>query len=590
MSEDSLTSAIFQTGEPFELFADLTVTGSADAVGGLSVLWRGQTSRLELDTATGEIGVQGGFLPSYSFSLGGALTYARGETVRLGLRYRPRSLAGDRPASVEYIGIRDGTVHSSGALAIEGEFEMDTAFAELPDDFQMGGHFRLRPTAAAGLGARVAFENIRSLGGAGAPQRTYSIAKDDDQLRVVDLSTGATLGATTLTLPGATITGCTALAEDPLTGTLYGILKLEGQMGRELATIDPASGACTSVGDTGDNFAAIAFDSTGILFGLTGDGATVHDTIFTLSRVDATSTLFLELGDGDDGEALGFSPDDGFLYHASGVSDKVFQVIDTDTLGVTDIPLSGDNYGEGRVLAYEGSSTFLVTSNDPVGLYRVTTAGVVTFAAALDHSAKGLAPIFPASCDSDPQCDDGLFCTGVETCDAGFCRFGDDPCPGQFCNEQTETCGCLTDPDCDDEDPCTADSCDTDTGDCFNDPVPDTDGDGWCDTVDNCPQFSNPDQGPALFGLTVLALDEEEWGWASAVNMVAVRGIFVVPADIGSYETNAQVSGFSDRLFDPTMPGEGTGLWYLLKPDCPVGSWSSGGPGELPGVRDAGLP
>ncbi|MEM1205981.1 MAG: DNRLRE domain-containing protein [Acidobacteriota bacterium] len=43
-------------------------------------------------------------------------------------------------------------------------------------------------------------------------------------------------------------------------------------------------------------------------------------------------------------------------------------------------------------------------------------------------------------CVLDGDCDDGLFCNGVETCGGGSCQSGADPCPGQTCNEATDTC------------------------------------------------------------------------------------------------------------------------------------------------------
>ncbi|MCP3938827.1 MAG: hypothetical protein GY708_26055, partial [Actinomycetia bacterium] len=48
------------------------------------------------------------------------------------------------------------------------------------------------------------------------------------------------------------------------------------------------------------------------------------------------------------------------------------------------------------------------------------------------------------SCDNvpiDAICDDGLFCTGVETCDAlQDCQAGSDPCPGETCDEGADAC------------------------------------------------------------------------------------------------------------------------------------------------------
>ena len=66
-----------------------------------------------------------------------------------------------------------------------------------------------------------------------------------------------------------------------------------------------------------------------------------------------------------------------------------------------------------------------------------------------------------APCTSNGECDDGLFCTGVETCDlvTGLCVDGDDPCAvGEVCIEDADTCGeCATDDNCTGDDICYAD-------------------------------------------------------------------------------------------------------------------------------------
>ncbi len=115
-------------------------------------------------------------------------------------------------------------------------------------------------------------------------------------------------------------------------------------------------------------------------------------------------------------------------------------------------------------------------------------------------------------CESDIECDDGVFCNGAETCDTGTgeclpgttvdCDDGVD-CTVDSCNEGTDSCdnvvddgfcddglgcngaetcdasgGCQdgTPVDCDDGVDCTVDSCDEASGTCDN--VPD---DGFCD-------------------------------------------------------------------------------------------------------------
>lgn len=224
----------------------------------------------------------------------------------------------------------------------------------------------------------------------------YSISPRDDLLRAINPATGLTINDVTITLAGETVSGGTGLATNPLTGELYAILKIFGSGGRELVTIDPATGVATSVGNTGERFAGLAFDFAGTLYGVTGDGATTSETLFTLNTTDATPTLVLGLGAGNDGEAIGFNPDDGLLYHASGLGipnvDEIFESINPGSLTVANIPLSGADYEEALALAYAGSNTFLLSADFFDGrLYSMTTGGFVTLIGDMDHTSKGLA-------------------------------------------------------------------------------------------------------------------------------------------------------------------------------------------------------
>ncbi len=162
----------------------------------------------------------------------------------------------------------------------------------------------------------------------------------DDLLRTIDQTTGATLSSVTITLAGETVRGANGLATHPITGELYALLTLQGQTGRELVTINTTTGVATRIGNTGDNFAGLAFDSAGVLYGVTGEGANVPETLFTLDTATGAATQVLALGNGDDGETLAFNPNDGLFYHMSGISDIVFESINLAGPLVTDIPIS----------------------------------------------------------------------------------------------------------------------------------------------------------------------------------------------------------------------------------------------------------
>ncbi len=54
-------------------------------------------------------------------------------------------------------------------------------------------------------------------------------------------------------------------------------------------------------------------------------------------------------------------------------------------------------------------------------------------------------------CETDEDCDDGVFCNGIEECDNGTCSSPGDPCVGDdlLCDEDSATCvECLSDDNC----------------------------------------------------------------------------------------------------------------------------------------------
>ena len=92
-----------------------------------------------------------------------------------------------------------------------------------------------------------------------ADRLLYSVSRDDDLLRVINPSTGGTLSSVPIILSGRRVTSATGLATRLITGELFALLKLDGQTGRQLVTINATTGVATSIGDTGDQFEALAF-------------------------------------------------------------------------------------------------------------------------------------------------------------------------------------------------------------------------------------------------------------------------------------------------------------------------------------------
>lgn len=163
----------------------------------------------------------------------------------------------------------------------------------------------------------------------------------------LDYNTGAVVDGRVVTVSARTITGLNALTRDPTTGTIYAVAKANAVAGRLLITVNVATGAAVEIGNLGDNFSSLAFRSDGQLFGVTGDGATVPETLYLINKADATKAIATALGNGADGEVIAYNPDDNSFYHWSGNGTIVFErVLAVAPYTVTNIPITGSSSGE----------------------------------------------------------------------------------------------------------------------------------------------------------------------------------------------------------------------------------------------------
>jgi hypothetical protein len=145
-----------------------------------------------------------------------------------------------------------------------------------------------------------------------------------------------------------------------------------------------------------------------------------------------------------------------------------------------------------------------------------------------------------SECQDDADCDDGSFCTGLETCSLGACVVGPgDPCDGSpdpFCDEAADVCvACLGDGNCDDGSFCTGlETCSL--GACVVGPGDPCDGspDPFCDeAADVCVAcLINSDCGGTMLceqGVCIEAVPAlAEWRWALLVALlVATAAAFL---------------------------------------------------------------
>jgi hypothetical protein len=200
----------------------------------------------------------------------------------------------------------------------------------------------------------------------------------------------------TVTLAGFSVNGIVGLSTDPSSGLLYGIVKTgSGVSGRRLASIDPSTGVATDIGPLPDGFANIEFGSGG-LWGVTGNGAPVPETFYSVNIADASTTFIQLLGNGSDGESIAFNPVDGLMYHWSGFASAITQIMETinlDNQVVTNVPVDFAFYDPREVFGstYDPSSGDFLFSDTNGELGSVTPGGVFSLIGSLPLNIRGLA-------------------------------------------------------------------------------------------------------------------------------------------------------------------------------------------------------
>jgi len=248
-------------------------------------------------------------------------------------------------------------------------------------------------------------------------------------------------------------------------------------------------------------------------------------------------------------------------------------------------------------------------------------------------------------CSLDPFCCDtewDQICASAanqnivcKACCESICRDDCTYCGDRIVNDATEECeppnvplpptcdccGALPTPNCSD-DACTADVCTIDpfccntqwdsicadealqfdscivccSPSCTNECTvcPDLDGDGRCTDRDPCPKSPTSSDGASVLGEQIMASsDKTTWFWMTLQDVMWVEGPL---SGVSSYTVNSTSSEFNSNLLSlPAVPPSGSGFYIVARPECPGGSWTSGGSAEClygcpSGGRDGNLP
>jgi PEP-CTERM motif len=161
------TAATFANGDAFSFASDVTITGTGVSEAGLSVSpWWSQNvdGRFMINGQSGEIAVFGGRLPFYSFTnpLGYGLTYTKGDTVRMGVAYAPRSLSELDRAVIQYSVTMGSTTYNSPWLGFDqGNPGEGYGSWGMLNSAQVGGYFQIQTTnSGAGNWEQATFGNM----------------------------------------------------------------------------------------------------------------------------------------------------------------------------------------------------------------------------------------------------------------------------------------------------------------------------------------------------------------------------------------------------------------------------------------------
>ncbi len=145
----------------------------------------------------------------------------------------------------------------------------------------------------------------------GVTSSNTTLAVDD--LHSIDIATGVSTVIGKIVPDVGTIKGFNGMATDPTDGTIYVVAKLNdaGLSGRALMSLDSTALTATLIGDTAEKIAGIAFDSSGVLYAVSGDGSTTPESLFRVDRSSALLTLVASLDivqASSDGEAIAIVP------------------------------------------------------------------------------------------------------------------------------------------------------------------------------------------------------------------------------------------------------------------------------------------
>ena len=178
------------------------------------------------------------------------------------------------------------------------------------------------------------------------------------------------------------------MAMNQMNSNVYVVAKSQGGS-RFLAKLDLATSVALKIGDLTDKISSISFSGDGALYGITGDGGSNPNRLYSIDLTNAELTEKADLsGDQDnDGEALAFNTSDDYMYRMAG--EEFLYKIDmtnfTTTLVTSQLL---DDGASGHAMYYNGTN-FITLSAD---ICTMNSLGEQTNCNDIPFDAKGILP------------------------------------------------------------------------------------------------------------------------------------------------------------------------------------------------------
>jgi hypothetical protein len=218
-----------------------------------------------------------------------------------------------------------------------------------------------------------------------------------NQLQPFDRAIGALFGDMALVVVGGPVAGNVSeghgLAVNPIGGQAFGVFQI-GPGGTDvLAKVDLSNGHVRTIANTKQTFAGITFGSDGTLYGLTASVSGCVTCLYKLNTRTGAKTFLTTLPDAHCcGEAIGFDPVDGMLYHTNGTDTQpLFEKVDPHApFTVTNVGYTGTAPNEVEGIGFDQESGSFVMLDGDAEIWSVTPAGSTMMIAHADAIFRGL--------------------------------------------------------------------------------------------------------------------------------------------------------------------------------------------------------